>query len=64
MFQDKNKLFKTDFIMKFPDDSAWLCMEKLKKHRFEIKNLIIEQKLQNKTQQILKTTSLYKPGQN
>ena len=24
--------------MKFLDDSAWFCMEKLKKHSFETKN--------------------------
>ena len=26
---------KTDFLMKFIDDSAWLCLEKLKKRGFE-----------------------------
>ena len=29
--------------MKFLDDSAWLCMEKLKKHSFETKNPTIDQ---------------------
>ena len=31
----KNRWSKTDFLMKFLNDSAWLCMEKLKKHSFE-----------------------------
>ena len=28
---------QTEFLTKFPDDSAWLCVEKLKKHGFETK---------------------------
>ena len=28
---------ETDFLMKWLDDSAWFCMEELKKHSFEIK---------------------------
>ena len=29
--------FNIEFLMNFRDDSAWLCMEKLKKHSFEAK---------------------------
>ena len=29
--------FKTEFCMKFLDDSAWFCVEMLKKHGFETK---------------------------
>ena len=35
----KNRWSKTDCLMKFLDDSAWFCMEKLKKHNFETKKL-------------------------
>ena len=31
--------FKIDFLTKFLDDSAWFCVEKLKKHGFETKKL-------------------------
>ena len=31
--------FTIDFFTKFLDDSAWFCVEKLKKHGFEIKNI-------------------------
>ena len=33
----KNEWSKTDFLIKCLDDSAWLCMEKLKKHSVETK---------------------------
>ena len=36
---------KADFLIKFLDDSAWFCMEKLKKHSFETKQPNICQKL-------------------
>ena len=29
--------FKVDFLRKIIDDSAWFCVEKLKKHGFDIK---------------------------
>ena len=32
---EKNRWSKIDFLIKFPDDSAWFCMEKLNKHSFE-----------------------------
>ena len=32
---------KTEFLTKFLDDSAWFCVEKLKKHGFGTKNLKI-----------------------
>ena len=35
---------KIDCLMKFLDDSAWLCLEKLKKHVFQLKTLIFDQK--------------------
>ena len=31
--------FQTDFLMEFLDDSAWFCLEKLKKHVFQPKTL-------------------------
>ena len=31
--------------MKIPDDSAWLCMEKLKKHSFETQKPKIQPKI-------------------
>ena len=32
---ERKKLgFKTEFLMKFLDDSAWFCVEKLRKHIF------------------------------
>ena len=37
--------FKTDFLMKFLNDSAWFCLEKLKKHVFQPKALIFDQKV-------------------
>ena len=33
---------KTDFLMKFLDDSAWFRLETLKKHVFSIKTLIFD----------------------
>ena len=36
---------KIDFLRVFPDDSAWLCVEKLQKHGFETKNLQIYSKI-------------------
>ena len=39
---------KTEFLTEFLDDSAWLCMEKLKKHRVETNNLKISLKTKNK----------------
>ena len=30
--------FKIQFLTKFLDDSAWFCVERLKKHSFETKN--------------------------
>ena len=39
---------KTELLMKFLNDSAWLCMEKLKKHSFET----------NKPKQLQKTHSV------
>ena len=37
-------MIKTDFLIKFLNDSAWFCMEKLPKHSFETKNLKFDQK--------------------
>ena len=33
----KKKWSKTDFLIRILNDSAWFCMEKLKKHSFETK---------------------------
>ena len=48
----KNRWSQIGFLMKFLDDSAWLCMEKLKKHVSETKKLkqwqeIKEQSIKN-----------------
>ena len=45
MIFKKNELLKqigvqkVNFLIKFIDDSAWLCMEKLKKRSFETEKL-------------------------
>ena len=35
---EQNMWSEIDFSIKFLDDSAWFCMEKLKKHSFDKKN--------------------------
>ena len=40
--------------MKFLNDFAWFCMEKLKKHSFETKNLKFHDKYQNKIKKHVK----------
>ena len=35
----KKYVIKIDYLIKFLDGSAWLCMEKLKKYSFETKNV-------------------------
>ena len=34
----ENKKSKIDLLMEFLDNSAWFCMEKLKKHSSETQN--------------------------
>ena len=36
---------KTEFLTKFLNDSAWFCVEKLKKHGFETKKLQIRSQI-------------------
>ena len=40
------------FLMKFLNDSAWFCMEKLEKHSFETQNLKEIQEIPKVFQQI------------
>ena len=35
---------KTEFLMKFLNDSAWFCVEELKKQGFPLKHIIFDQK--------------------
>ena len=46
----KHRRSKIDLLMKFLDDSAWFCMEKLKKHSFETKKPKQIQKTLKKSQ--------------
>ena len=43
-----NRCSKIDFLMKFLDVSAWLCLEKLKKHSFLFKRLDLPKNITNK----------------
>ena len=49
---------KTEFLMKFLDDSAWFCVEELKKYGFPLKNIIFDEKMD------LDPKSLEKSGKN
>ena len=51
---EEHRLSKIDCLMKFLNDSAWLCMEKLKKHSFETKEPKQLLKILNKSQKIRK----------
>ena len=50
---DKNRWSKTDLLMTFLNDSAWFCMEKLKKHSFETQKPKFDQKYPNNLKKYL-----------
>ena len=50
----KQKVSKLKLVMKIRNDSAWFCVEKLKKHSLETKRKLKFIRIQNESQQIRK----------